>query len=257
MTASTTIYQCQICNRQFEAAADGSLLPAARPSLHVEFLDGCARADCHTAAREFEAQAAADAQREVRTWTKALANHRARHAAKKECRTATVRPPGRLDESRLPYPKDTECGEALPPAPAVGVNVGAAVETVLTARTLGQRDFEARGAADSANELLVAWFRRPENFGKWFTKKFLEDVVMRGKSGCCNNRAKDCRDRYDWGGNYIDNKMIEVDGRLQSHYALMRLEDAVSLTDEEKRRRMNAEFRNAASGAPGLDGCVQ
>jgi hypothetical protein len=97
--------------------------------------------------------------------------------------------------------------------------------------------------------LLAAWFRQPKNFGQWFTKKFLEDVVMRGKSGCCNNRAKAARERYDWGGNYIDNKMIEVEGCLQSHYALVRIEDAVSLSDEQKKKLMGINAPHEPRGA--------
>jgi hypothetical protein len=139
------------------------------------------------------------------------------------CKSNTRRPAAaEISKPRMPY-RDDEADQAV------------------TAKDFSQRDFEASGAASSANDLLVAWFRQPKNFGKWFTKKFLEDEVMQGKSGCCNNRAKDCRDYFISGGLYIDNQMIEVDGRLQSHYALVRIEDAVSLSNQQKQKFLTTD----------------
>jgi hypothetical protein len=44
--------------------------------------------------------------------------------------------------------------------------------------------------------------------------------------------------------------MIEVEGCLQSHYALVRIEDAVSLSDEQKKKLMGI---NDALCRPAVD----
>lgn len=239
MNTFATISQCASCLRFFsgfdlvELTFPEQLAALREGRLQQEF--DCGRADCAAVvARRQEREQAACRRSAQRELERRADKKAARPVPREKVRRREV-PERGLDRSRLPYP-DAELAEVPVPAPSPApvTNVGAEVEKVLTVNTFGQRDFEASGAARAAKELLIDWFKQPKHFQRWFTKKFLEDVVMQGRSGCCNNRAIDCREYFVPAGLYIDNKMIKVDGRVLSHYALVRIEDAVSLTPEQK-----------------------
>jgi hypothetical protein len=220
ISQADVLQQCPECRRFIRfgsvvALSFGAGMAAAREGRLARA--ECGQDDCAAVAQANADRDAASRRRELESW-------QASRRKSKDLRQRDVSRPvdfrSRVSaaDARNPLPPERDFDEPR------------------TVNNFGQREFEASGAGDSSTALLVAWFRQPENFGKWFTKKFLESVVMQGKSGCCNNRAKAARERHDWGDNYVDNKMIEVEGCLQSHYALVPIAAAVRLSQEQKRK---------------------
>jgi hypothetical protein len=98
--------------------------------------------------------------------------------------------------------------------------------------------------ADSQNGKLLEFFKKPHNFDKWFKATFLEEISGATRM---NNRAIWLRAQFAPAGLYLDQWMISPgqDQPKSSHYRLCRIEDALSLTAEEKRRLIEAPAGNA------------
>ncbi|MEI6076722.1 MAG: hypothetical protein WCS94_14160 [Verrucomicrobiota bacterium] len=154
---------------------------------------------------------------------------RDRHAAKQECKSQRSDVRGQRSEpARMPY-KDAEIKDEEPlPAPPLGVNVGQGIE-----HSLSQHEFKASGQADSQNEKLMEFFSLPHNFNKWFKSTFLEELSGATRM---NNRAIDLRPEFIKRGHYIDNCMMTDTNtdRKASYYRVCNIEDALSLTTEQK-----------------------
>ena len=229
MTAA--FHFCTCCQRYFDA--EGSVVAlsvsegAAVMRAQIERNEGgltCGMDDCAHVAAEL---AERDAQRK--------ANRAARRTSNIQHPTSNIQRPARACARSAPYQPSSYVARTVPEEREErDVPSNSAEPEAVTAREFNQRDFEAAGVADSANALLVAWFNQPKNFRVWFTKKFLEESVMLGKSGCCNNRALDCRRVFNEAGLDIDNRMASVDGKLQSQYRLCKIEESERLTAEEK-----------------------
>lgn len=237
MTSTETILQCEVCARQHDGA--GTVL---RTRAGIPSFQDCGLPDC-------AAIAAADARR-VEGF-----NRPRRTVA--SCRVAV--PPahgGRAPAlGRKPYvdAEDNERAQVMAPAtcnlqpasagarpqPAT-CNLQRATAPRGPSGTDRQAEFQASGQGESADELLKRFFSAPENFDLWFPVKFLVKVVMREQSGYMNNRAVDIRPHFEAQGLYIDNCMEEPagGGPKVSCYRVCRIEDAVSLTEEEKAEKI-------------------
>ena len=222
MTACETIFQCTECARFFRAGEVVALTGAEIVALNAaDRRDGvaftaqarlqfapCGHGDCaETKARRLRAEMV---KRNFKRNQRLAANG--------------------------PAPLDRPCRSPLPPERDQEWSGPTHEPAIL------EQEFQAIGAADSANALFSAWFKQRDNFNKPFLKKFLEETVMQGKSGCVNNRAKDCRPEFIAGGLYIDNDSTgavwseNFGWKLSrgSYYRLCRIEDATSLSAEEK-----------------------
>ena len=207
MTSTETIYQCQVCNRQFllEAAGLGRLTLLERPRLVVPELElndepfHCGLADCAECA-------AANAQREQARLDRRMANRRERHEVKQQCQTARGQrdaAPNRgkspSSPARMPY-KDADEEQtvsAINSAPPVATNVGVVVEQALSHKDR-QRDFVAKGKGDNDNErmleLLFDGFYSTDptrtSRGRWISK---EDLIFKHGILTPNSRASELR----------------------------------------------------------------
>ena len=139
-------------------------------------------------------------------------------------------PPAAKPAVRVPYADADLPGEESGVRSQKPESVG---HGVFTARDTDQRDFEASGAAASQNAKLVEFFNLPHNFGQWFSSTFLEELSGATRM---NNRAIDLREHYRPAGLYVDNCMIKhgETGSRHSHYRICKIEDAVSLNDDQK-----------------------
>ena len=148
-----------------------------------------------------------------------------------------------VDRSVPSEPQDIpETGNLKPEPAPLTTNVGEVIET---ARTFGQRDFEASGAADSQNAKLADFFNpvtQPHNFRKWFKASFLEEM---SGSRRMNNRAVDlrrpkaeCGPGFLEAGLYLDNCMMrdEHTDKLASYYGLFPIEECKSLDADQKQK---------------------
>lgn len=149
-----------------------------------------------------------------------------------------------------PAPARRVCEDQLPPSDRVGAPEGG---WRMENGGLDRAD-KATSALDyetSANARLLEFFQVPGNFGKWFAAKFLEDEVGR-TSGRMNNRAIWLRSKLNPGGLELDQHNCPPGENLPagSYYRLCRIEEALRLTDEEKRKLIQApaERFNAANG---------
>lgn len=101
-----------------------------------------------------------------------------------------------------------------------------------------EHEFQASGAADSANKVLLEFFRRRENFNLPFLSSDLEKYTesMGHKSTRMNNRAIWLREQVLADGLYLDNDPTGRRWGLPSgsYYKLCRIEDATSLGAEQK-----------------------
>ena len=189
-----------------------------------------------------------NSQRDRARLERRLRNRRERHAAAEACKSA-IRPPPAAPNAprlvRLPYadPEIDATGTGTPLTQNLGEVFPAPGGTPETARTFGQRDFEASGAADSQNAKLAEFFnpvKQPHNFRKWFKASFLEEM---SGSRRMNNRAVDLRRPMAAGGPgfleaglYLDNCMLRDahSDKLASYYGLFPIEECKSLSEEQK-----------------------
>ena len=168
---------------------------------------------------------------------------RERRAARQECRTAraeirNLKPEGERPPPRLPYrdadfepQMDTDETQIPPTRPLTqGIE--------LPDKAVRAVDFES-----SANALLLAFFRVPKNFNRWFAAKWLEDEVAQGKSGRMNNRAIWLRAQFNVAGLELDQHPCPPGENLPngSYYRLCRIEDALRLSAGEKHRLTHPE----------------
>lgn len=206
MSANCEIFQCGDCLRYFIAGAVvalsiGEQAAAARAG-QIAPLDGCGLADCAGIQAARLERGKQYLQRFQRGGRQAAAGPR------KTCFTA-AHPPENY-RSPLPPEKDFE----TPP------------------KDVSPLDFET-----SANARLLDFFDRPENFGKWFSAKWLEDEIAK-TSGRMNNRAIWLREKLNPIGLELDQHACPPGAGLPngSYYRLCRIEDALRLSDAEKHR---------------------
>lgn len=155
--------------------------------------------------------------------------------------------PSRPATARCPHPSDQDFREGQ----SLKSNVQSPVATVV-AKDFSQRDFEASGAAASADARLWEFFfsplgtPRPERFNVWFNGADLEDVCQTSRR--MNNRARTLRDKVLKLGFYLDNQMSTGEGAC-SQYRLCCIEDATSLSEEQRVQKLVAAgLRPAAQG---------
>jgi len=163
---------------------------------------------------------------------------RDRHDAKRECREQRSEVRNQRSEiARMPYKDAEERDEtgnlkpevtAAPASSPFGVNLGQVIE-----HSMSQHDFQASGLADSQNAKLIEFFSKPHNFGLWFKSTMLEELSGATRM---NNRAIDLRPVFIERGHYIDNCMMTDTNtdRKASYYRVCNIEDALSLTAEQK-----------------------
>lgn len=238
MPATETIYQCERCLRQHDG--QGSVLPFRMVSAigYLPELRECAVPDCGECVRVNQEREKARRAKNIKSPARTD-----RHESAKQCRQmasglnlekplakATLRriangAAKRLEESRLPYRDDFP---EQPPT-AIGTNVGTVIE-----KSLDQQEFVASGAADTQNAKLLKFFRDPKHFGQWYKSTYLEEISGATRM---NNRAVDLRPHFLEGGLYLDNGMMpDAAGTRASCYRLCKIEDAISLTDDQKRK---------------------
>jgi hypothetical protein len=108
-----------------------------------------------------------------------------------------------------------------------------------------ERDFQASGAADSANKILLEFFRQRENFNVPFRSTDLEGMTARAghPSSRMNNRAIWLREQFIPAGFYLDNDPNGSAWGLPngSYYRLCRIEDATSLSEDKKYKLTHPE----------------
>lgn len=283
MNTTETIYQCEACQRQFKDDLRGLML-LERPRLvaNANFIR-CEREDCAAVAAANRLRDQERQHRDCRPYrpvpnrahVKSACRSAARSGEESEVPRPKFQPATYLERSLPPEPQEKlETGDLKPEPVPLTTNLGAVagfsevVEKVLpavpggvaeTARSFGQREFEASGAAASQNARLVKFFSEPHNRGKFFKASFLE-----GMSGSrrMNNRAVDLRKRIGEGGAdagfieaglYLDNCMMR-DGhtdKLASYYGLFPIAQCRSLGVEEKERLLAGQMsRNGAAERP-------
>ena len=229
MNPTTTICQCQECNRYFiegavVAVSFGDAMAAARAGqIQTDFW--CGGADC----AGIKAQRL---QRESEHLKRFHAGGKRHEAARKErregkefCRTARV-----ATVARQPYPDDDERFSAtVEPQPAVA---GQSVPALLSPGAR-QEEFIASGVTAKTDARVRDFLMAEPNFGKWFSRKLLKDVAQ---NDLINNIADRLRDELILQGMYVDNCMMSTSelGAKSSHYRICRIADAVSLTNAEK-----------------------
>ena len=173
---------------------------------------------------------------------------RERRAARQECRTAraeirNLKPEGERQASRKMF-SDSENDFTAEDEKAL-----ASVTQIPAARPLTQgielpdKAVRAVDFESSANALLLAFFRVPKNFNRWFAAKWLEDEVAQGKSGRMNNRAIWLRAQFNVAGLELDQHPCPPGENLPngSYYRLCRIEDALRLSEGEKHRLTHPE----------------
>lgn len=235
MNSAVNIYQCPACQRQLvREEASGQLVPLDKMVFCVPTPLECGLPDCGEVQAEFQ-------RREKAVQTRRMERRRERYEAKQECRAAS-RPkpaPARGEPPcRLPY-RDTELAEevAVPAPQPLTQNLGEALARVpagsVVEPAMDQPAFVASGQADSQNAKLLEFFSQPHNFNKWFKSTFLEELSGATRM---NNRAVDLRPVFIARGHYIDNCMITDThtDRKASHYRVCNIDDALSLTAEQK-----------------------
>lgn len=239
MTA-TMIQQCPLCRRFFVAGAPvGFSLSEAAAAFREGRMThvNCQREDCAAVVASNAAQEAAQQQHRD---CKPRSHRPAPAPARSTCRQALRRECTEVARSTFaarslpPEPDDVADSVPLPQPTPLGVNVGKAVECTLSR----QQAFESSGAADSANAVLLAFFRKPENFMKAFRSTDLEAMTAAAghPSSRMNNRAIWLRKQFAPAGLYLDNDPNGQRWGLThgSYYRLCRIEDATSLTAAEK-----------------------
>lgn len=242
---SPAVWQCQACQRQFGLLAEGmgELRLLERPRLVVPetMLNGepffCGEPDCAAAAQAFAARVAAQQKAELMGWKsnrKSSLAKRERRAGKQFCRAAVVDP----EAVRSSCPPERDIELAVTPS-----HHPAALEAA----------FQAEGGAESANAILLKFFREPKNFMQAFRSTDLEEMTRAAGHGSSrmNNRAIWLREQFTPSGLYLDNDPSGAVWDLPkgSYYRLCRIEDATSLTDEQKRKLLNADLRQDAGSA--------
>lgn len=219
MTISETIFQCENCLRYF---LEGKVVS-------VSFSEGVA------AVRDNRLKLGIcsdpDCMEVMNSNLSREKEKRNRCQARKAAGLPAVRSFPRVVRSSCPpEPDEPDAHQAPPAAMPRG--------EVVTSLNFSQQDFEAAGEANSANARLIDFFLRPHNFGKWFKSTDLEKFC---KSSRMNNRARDLRPHFISMGLYVDNAMIRPnpDAPMSSHYRLCKIEDALSLSVDAKRKLIN------------------
>jgi hypothetical protein len=220
---STTIQQCSRCRRFFVegeiiSISIGDGLAAAR-SGQLEQCD-CARPDC-------AAVAAANAQRDA-------------ERQRQVCRRS-MQPARRQARSNQPHPA---CPE--PPLPRHSVRGPDAATGVYGAvASPAQADFEASGAADNQNAVLIEFFSDPKTHGKLFPMVYLQEISGAQRM---NNRAIDLRKHFRPLGFGLWNEMRPYGptGAMHSHYGLFTLDEIhrkeADLAEAQEQRRGQAKL---------------
>lgn len=225
MSETATIYQCPDCLRLFNAAGEWLAHPMRA---FVPESQGCGAADCAEVTgalqqRERE-RVARRMERRKRGNVEPRTSNVERRTSNIEHRTSNVQRPR---PGRQPFKENDE--DLRRPAP-----VAVEAREVVTAREFGQEDYLASGAADSQNEKLLEFFRKPNNFGRWFKATLLEDLSGARRM---NNRAVDLRRMVQPEGLWIDNCMIrdEHSDVMSSCYRICKISEALCLTPAKKR----------------------
>lgn len=270
---------CQKCWRYFVekdgelrlvAVSFGEQAAATREGRVQNFV--CGEVDCaEHAARRLERERAV-----AKRYVQALAVRKDRREGRETCRAAKAEQRDVASsrdtsarEYRMPYPVErdnltAETSVTLDPIEKnIGTNVGSQIEQALTRKNEPmvaragaapaelEADFQARGAADSANAVLLKFFREPKNFMKAFRSTELEALTRAAghESSRMNNRAIWLREQFLAQGLYLDN---DPNGATWgngkgSWYRLCPIEDATSLSEEQKRKlieRVNNELKH-------------
>ena len=214
MNPAPTITQCGSCRRFSAGGAVVSLsiseMAAAARSEDFAVDVPCGQCDC---AAVTDANARREMERRAR-----------RHARPAECRPpAAQRAAPARENYRSPLPPEREITDHTP--------------------TALENDFQARGAADSANKILLEFFNNPKNFNRPFRSTDLEELTRAAGNGSSrmNNRAIWLREQFIPAGLYLDNDPNGTRWGLSSgsYYKLCRIEDATSLSPEKKLKLLN------------------
>lgn len=224
-----TIHQCEACCRYF-VRREGTLVAVPTPGSVAalmdaglfELLPACGLPDCAALAARLAAP---------------------RPAFRRKCPPTAPRP-----ARHRTCPPATSFRSSCPPErewpPASGPAATAAAR---------EDEFQASGAADSANKILLEFFRRKENFNVPFKSTDLEAMTAAAghASSRMNNRAIWLRKQLLPAGYYLDNDPNGTAWGLPpgSYYRLCFIEDATSISAEQKQ-----EFLVAAGLRPAAQG---
>lgn len=219
MTETESILQCGMCHRQHDG--QGGIVP--NNNFCVPVIQSCGRVDCAGIVQEnleFEAQRR---RRRIANCELRIANGKA--AAGRQQALRQQRPTERAVTDRR-YSESV-----LPPSDRLDAR-----EAAGQAKDVSAVDYET-----SANGRLLEFFQQPENFGKWFAAKFLEDDIGR-TSGRMNNRAIWLRAQFRPMGLELDQHACPPGAELPagSYYRVCRIEDALRLSAVEKARLIPA-----------------
>lgn len=244
MTSAATIFQCSVCLRYF---IDGNMVSlsvgeqaAAAMSGQIVSLADCGQGDC-AAIKTARVKKDADFLKRFHR----SGRHLERHQGKAICRSLssghTEEPPA---AGRLPCPKDTEFLEEAMPLPEpvpLTQSVGSLVALTQSAQSAPgllspgarQAAYIASGAGAKTDARVRDFLMADQNFGKWFSRKFLKEIAQ---NDLLNNIADRLRDELRPQGFYVDNCMMAVSelAPKSSHYRICRLQDAISLSAAEK-----------------------
>ena len=243
---STIFNLCTDCRRYF---ADGVAMDlplheqamAARDGrLKVDFI--CGTPECKGMAQQYRLRERAQVHRA------SVSPRRERQEVKRACKAEIKKAESgnRKAETaglhgRLPYSDDTRDVEpVVVPAPRPLTQ-----SIALPVLADGHHVNKALAAVDfvtSANGRLLEFFKQPENAGRWFAAKFLEDAVGR-TSGRMNNRAIWLRAQFNPLGLELDQHPCPPGENLPngSYYRLCPIAEALRLTEGEKWRLLNPE----------------
>ncbi len=232
MTTTDSILQCGLCHRQHDGA--GALRPFR---VCIPALAPCGRDDCDEVVASILLKESARLERRIERRSqfhthggKPVGRSGNRRAESGERRFETQR------ECRSPLPPETE-RDFVSEVGGQGSEVSGA-QAVDAPNLLSpgarQDDYQASGAADSANERLKQFLMAPQNRGLWFSTKVLMAIAK--SSVYINNRAVDLRKELVELGLYLDQcNLSESDGGPKtSHYRLCKIEEALSLSAEVK-----------------------
>ena len=237
---------CTLCRRYF---ADGlavdlplhdQALAAREGRLKVDFI--CGTPECAGMAQQYrlreraQVHRASVSPRRERQEVKKICKAESRNTKAESGKVAAPRAKAENSEfhGRMPYKDDERDVEpVVVPAPrpltqSIALTVNKALAAV---------DFET-----SANGRLLEFFKQPENAGKWFAAKFLEDAVGR-TSGRMNNRAIWLRAQFNPLGLELDQHPCPPGENLPSgsYYRLCPIAEALRLSEVEKWRLLNPE----------------
>lgn len=211
MTLPQTILQCLVCARLFQDRVAGRVLISAPVNLGQLFIAGaileieCGWPDCAAVKKKNETRPQFKRPRQI-----AAANHGRQLV--RECRSPL--PP----ENDGQFQQSVEVPGLLCPG----------------AR---QEKFIASGATSETDALVRDFLLLPHNFGNWFSRKFLKGIA---RNDLLNNIADRLRDELIPKGFYVDQQNMRESelARATSHYRICRIDEAISLTKEEKLKLM-------------------